>query len=79
MLILTGLLWQQVQPRSPDAVDLIGKGFELAPDLPEAAKTELAWISHVADQYRDAIARFGIRENFVTSRHFGVNPEVKPG
>jgi len=23
MLILTGLLWQQVQPRSPDAVDLI--------------------------------------------------------
>jgi len=21
---------------------------------------------------------FGIRENFVTSRHFGVNPEVKP-
>ncbi len=23
VLILTGLLWQQVQPRSPDAVDLI--------------------------------------------------------
>jgi len=39
MLILTGLLWQQVQPRSPDAVPT---GFE-PPDLPEAAKTELVW------------------------------------
>ncbi len=48
MLILTGLLWQQVQPRSPDTVDLIGEqGFELAPDLPEAVRTELAWASHL--------------------------------
>ena len=28
LLILTGLLWQRIQPRSPDAVDLIGQaGF----------------------------------------------------
>jgi len=27
MLILTGLLWQQKWPRSPDAVDLIGARF----------------------------------------------------
>lgn len=48
LLILTGLLWQRVQPRSPDAVNLIGEeGFELASDLPEAIKTELAWASHL--------------------------------
>jgi len=48
LLILTGLLWQQVAPRSPDAVELVGKErFELAPDLPEAARIELAWASHL--------------------------------
>jgi Cofactor assembly of complex C subunit B, CCB2/CCB4 len=48
VLILTGLIWQQVQPRSPDAVELIGEeGFDLAADLPEAVKTELAWASHL--------------------------------
>ncbi len=48
LLILIGLLWQQVQPRRPDAVVLIGEeGFELLPTLPEAVKTELAWASHL--------------------------------
>ncbi|HLO87263.1 MAG TPA: cofactor assembly of complex C subunit B [Nostocaceae cyanobacterium] len=48
VLILTGLIWQQVQPRSPDTVELIGEeGFFLADDLPEAVKTELAWASHL--------------------------------
>ncbi|QLE55287.1 cofactor assembly of complex C subunit B [Nostoc sp. TCL26-01] len=48
VLILTGLIWQQVQPRSPDAVELIGEeGFVLAEDLPTAVKTELAWASHL--------------------------------
>ena len=48
VLILTGLLWQQVQPRTPERVDLIGdEGFELDPDLPDALKTELAWASHL--------------------------------
>jgi hypothetical protein len=48
LLILTGLIWQQVQPRSPEAVELIGEeGFDLAPDLPEPAKVELAWASHL--------------------------------
>ncbi len=44
LLILTGLLWQQIQPRSPDTVKLIGEsGFELLPELSDIAKTELAW------------------------------------
>jgi hypothetical protein len=48
VLILTGLIWQQVQPKVPDTVELIGEeGFILAPDLPEPVKTELAWASHV--------------------------------
>ena len=47
VLILTGLIWQRVQPIAPERVDLIGKeGFELAPHLPDAIQTELAWASH---------------------------------
>jgi Cofactor assembly of complex C subunit B, CCB2/CCB4 len=48
LLILVGLLWQQVQPRTPDVVQLIGQEkFELAADLPDDVKTELAWASHL--------------------------------
>ena len=48
VLILTGLIWQQIQPRTPESVELIGEeGFFLAPDLSEIIKTELAWASHL--------------------------------
>jgi hypothetical protein len=48
VLILTGLLWQQIQPRSPDTVVLTGEqGFDLAEDLPDAVRVELAWASHL--------------------------------
>ncbi len=48
VLILTGLLWQQVQPRQPDSLILEGEeGFELSPILPESLQTELAWASHL--------------------------------
>ncbi len=48
VLILVGLIWQRVQPRLPDAVELIGReGLEFAPDLSEAVKIELAWASHL--------------------------------
>jgi hypothetical protein len=48
LLVLTGLLWQRIQPLPPEAVQLIGKeGFELVPDLPDEVKTELAWASHL--------------------------------
>ena len=48
LLILVGLIWQQVQPRSPDVVELIGnEQFELDETLPEAVKIELAWASHL--------------------------------
>jgi hypothetical protein len=82
VLILTGLLWQQVQPRSPDAVELSGEeGFELATELPDEVKTELAWASHLlltntvtrslVVYYQDKVLlRRGI---------LGVTSEVKPG
>jgi len=48
VLILLGLLWQQIQPRPPEAVDLEGtEGFDLSDQIPEALKTELAWASHL--------------------------------
>ncbi len=48
VLILTGLLWQQIQPRSPDTVVLNGEqGFDLVNDLPDAVRVELAWASHL--------------------------------
>ena len=46
VLILVGLIWQQIQPRSPDAVTLIGEeGIEFNPNLSDSIKTELAWAS----------------------------------
>lgn len=48
VLLLVGVLWQQIQPRSPDTVTLIGEsGFELAAELPDSVETELAWASHL--------------------------------
>jgi Cofactor assembly of complex C subunit B, CCB2/CCB4 len=47
LLILTGMLWQRVQPRIPESVELVGpQGFELDATMPEAVKLELAWVSH---------------------------------
>jgi hypothetical protein len=48
VLLLIWLIWQQIQPRSPEAVTLIGQeSLEFAPDLSESLKTELAWASHL--------------------------------
>ncbi|MEM9136709.1 MAG: cofactor assembly of complex C subunit B [Cyanobacteria bacterium P01_F01_bin.42] len=47
ILLLCGLLWQQIQPRQPDAVELIGEvGVEFNPNLSASLQTELAWASH---------------------------------
>jgi hypothetical protein len=82
LLILTGLLWQQVQARSPDSVQLIGvEGFEFAPDLPEAVKTELAWASHLLltnTATRSLVIWYGGKV-ILRRGILGVNPEVKPG
>ncbi len=82
LLILTGLLWQQVTPRSPDAVDLIGEeGFELAPDLPQDVKTELAWASHLllTNTVTKVIVVFYQGKVLLRRGILGKNKEVKPG
>ncbi|NEP09954.1 MAG: cofactor assembly of complex C subunit B [Symploca sp. SIO2C1] len=82
VLILTGLLWQQVQPRSPDAVDLVGEeGFELAPALPTEVKTELAWASHLllTNTATRSLVVFYQGKVLLRRGILGNNPEVKPG
>jgi hypothetical protein len=82
VLILTGLLWQQVQSRSPDAVILIGEeGLELAPDLPDEVKTELAWASHLLLTNTVTRSLVVVYQGNVLLRRgiLGKNPEVKPG
>lgn len=82
LLILTGLLWQQVQARSPDAVQLVGEeGFELAPDLPEAVQIELAWMSHLLLTNTATRSIVVWHQGRVLLRRgiFGKTAEVKPG
>jgi hypothetical protein len=48
LLLLTGLIWQQVQTVPPESVILDGEeGFDLADDLPESVRQELAWASRL--------------------------------
>ncbi len=48
VMVLIGLLWQRVQPRTPDVVVLLGKeGLEMSGDLSAVVQTELAWASHL--------------------------------
>ncbi len=82
VLILTGLLWQQVQPRSPDIVELIGEeGFELAPALPEPVKIELAWASHLllTNTVTRSLVVWYKGKVLLRRGILGANPEVKPG
>ena len=47
ILILCGLLWQKIQPKTPESVELIGEvGVEIDESLPESLQTEFAWASH---------------------------------
>lgn len=82
LLILTGLLWQQVQPRLPDAVELVGKeGFELEPSLPEAVRMELAWASHLLLTNTVTRSLVVLYQGKILLRRgiLGASPEVKPG
>lgn len=82
VLILTGLLWQRVQPKSPDAVTLIGEeGFELASYLPDSVKTELAWASHLLltnTVTRSIVVWYG-GQVLLRRGILGSNPNLKPG
>lgn len=82
VLILVGLIWQQIQARTPDAVTLIGEqGFFLSEELTEAAKTELAWASHLL--LTNTVTRTLVvyyQERVILRRGvLGKNDTVKPG
>jgi len=82
LLILIGLLWQQIQPRSPDAVELVGQeGFELDPRLPDAVKTELAWASHIllTNTATRSLVIWYQGHTLLRRGILGLNPDVKPG
>jgi len=82
ILILVGLLWQRVQPRSPEAVELIGEeGFELASELSENARTELAWASHLLLTNTPARSLLVYYQGQVLLRRgiLGGKAEVNPG
>jgi len=82
LLILTGLLWQQIQPKLPESVELQGpEGFELAPDLPEPMKTELAWASHILltnTVTRSLVVWYG-GQMLLRRGILGPSPELQPG
>jgi hypothetical protein len=82
VLILTGLIWQQVQPRSPETVELIGtEGLILAPNLPEAVQTELAWASHLllTNTVTRSLIVFYQGEVLLRRGILGTKSEVVPG
>ncbi len=82
VLILTGLLWQQVQPKPPDTVDLIGEtGFEFQPDLSDQVKTELAWATHLllTNTVTRSVVVYYQGQVLLRRGVLGKNPLVKPG
>jgi hypothetical protein len=82
VLILVGLIWQQIQPRSPDAVTLIGpEGFELAQHLPSEVKTELAWASHLllTNTVTRSLVVYYQGQTLLRRGILGQNSQVKPG
>jgi len=82
ILILVGLIWQRVQPRSPEAVTLIGEeGFKLSSKLSEQARTELAWASHLLLTNTATRSLIVYYQGQVLLRRgiLGNNPKVEPG
>jgi len=82
LLILVGLIWQQIQPRSPDTVILEGEqGFEISEDLPPAIKTELAWASHLilTNTVTRSLAVYYQGRTILRRGVLGKNPEIQPG
>jgi len=82
VLILAGLLWQQVQARSPEVVKLIGvEGFDLAPNLPKIIQIELAWASHLllTNTATKSLIVFYGGQVLLRRGILGTNSQVKPG
>lgn len=82
VLILVGLLWQQIQAKTPDTVDLIGEtGLELDAELSEIATTELAWASHLllTNTVTRSLVVYYDGKTILRRGVLGENPQVKSG
>ena len=82
MLALVWLIWQQVQPVSPDAVTLIGEeGLEFAPNLSDTVKIELAWASHLllTNTVTKSLVVYYQGRVLLRRGILGINSEVNPG
>ena len=82
VLILVGLLWQQIQGRTPETVNLVGdEGLELSSELSEAAKTELAWASHLllTNTVTRSLVVYYDGKTILRRGVLGKNSQVKPG
>lgn len=82
VLILVGLLWRQLQPVAPEAVELEGEsGFELDAALPEAVKTELAWASHtlLTNTVTRSLVIYYQGQTILRRGVLGPTAQVKPG
>lgn len=81
-LLLVGFLWQQIQPRSPETVTLIGEqGFQLSQGLSEAIQTELAWASHLilTNTVTRSLIVYHDGKTILRRGILGKNDRVKPG
>ncbi|MBD2101319.1 cofactor assembly of complex C subunit B [Leptolyngbya sp. FACHB-261] len=82
LLILTGLLWQQVQPRLPESVVLEGtEGFELTETLPESVRLELAWTSRtlLTNTVTRSVVVWYDEQTLLRRGVLGPTASVKPG
>ncbi len=82
LLVLTGLLWQRVQPRTPEAVELIGEqGFEMDSTLPESVQVELAWASYslLTNTPTQSMAIWYDGKTLLRRGVLGVDSKVTPG
>ncbi len=82
VLILVGLLWQQIQAKPPDTVTLIGEtGLEFATELSATVKTELAWASHLllTNTVTRSLVVYYAGQTLLRRGVLGKNSQVKPG
>lgn len=82
VLMLIGIIWQQVQPRSPEAVTLSGKeGIEWGQGLSEVVKTELAWASHLllTNTVTKSLVVYYQGKVLLRRGILGENPQVQAG
>jgi hypothetical protein len=82
VLILIGLIWQQIQPKLPESVILEGEeGLEIDPSLSMEVSTELAWATHIilTNTATKSIAVYAGGRVLIRRGILGKNKSIVPG